>query len=506
MERRYRGTLGRGGARLEPGSRDSAARTGCLILLLGVLLALCWLFPVTGDDWFREELGRGLKSPRELLETVASGWLTYNGRAAGNLLAYAAGGRKVLREVLRALITLGTVSLAARNCGFRTAGGVLLAAAALLALPRAMFAQIYPWAAGFFNYVPPVLLLLAAFWLLRGVFEGRDVPNSLPRAGAVFLLGFVSQFFIENDTLYALWAGVVLAVWYRLSRKSWSAPVLAFLLGTALGALLLFLSPSYGLIWGRGGAYGTDLGQGSGGVWATVLEQQGEVCRYLASGCPVLVISLTGLLLAWLALSRRRGAADWGTGAALLLGGLYFAVNWFRPLAPQAEPLAVLVWGLALGVGAWRWLPGGAARNRFLFFWAGSAVAAAPLLVVSPIGARCLYLSYVCLLVGAGNLLAALPVDRPPLWLTQGVPLVLAAVVVGSALVRYYPIHQVEEARTALLEQAVAQGEREVLLPAYPDGDWLWEGDSVKVTSRYYIQTPGDMAVDFVPADQWPGL
>ena len=130
-----------------------------------------------------------------------------------------------------------------------------------------------------------------AFWLLRNVFEGRDVPNSLPRAGAVFLLGFVSQFFIENDTLYALWAGVVLAVWYRLSRKSWSAPVLAFLLGTALGALLLFLSPSYGLIWGRGGAYGTDLGQGSGGVWATVLEQQGEVCRYLASGCPVLVIS-----------------------------------------------------------------------------------------------------------------------------------------------------------------------------------------------------------------------
>ena len=115
---------------------------------------------MTGDDWFREELGRGLKSPRELLETVASGWLTYNGRAAGNLLAYAAGGRKVLREVLRALITLGTVSLAARNCGFRTAGGVLLAAAALLALPRAMFAQIYPWAAGFFNYVPPVLLLL----------------------------------------------------------------------------------------------------------------------------------------------------------------------------------------------------------------------------------------------------------------------------------------------------------------------------------------------------------
>ena len=40
---------------------------------------------------------------------------------------------------------------------------------------------------------------------------------------------------------------------------------------------------------------------------------------------------------------------------------------------------------------------------------ARAAGAAAPLLVVSPIGPRCLYLSYVCLLVTAGCLLSALP-------------------------------------------------------------------------------------------------
>ena len=46
--------------------------------------------------------------------------------------------------------------LAAGHGGFRTVWGTLLTAAALLALPRDMFAQIYPWAAGFFHRDPSI--------------------------------------------------------------------------------------------------------------------------------------------------------------------------------------------------------------------------------------------------------------------------------------------------------------------------------------------------------------
>ena len=83
------------------------------------LLALCWLFPVIGDDWYREEMGRNLRGPLDLLKKVIAGWQTYNGRIFGNILAYAAGDRKGLRELLRALFTLGTVYFAAKNAGAR---------------------------------------------------------------------------------------------------------------------------------------------------------------------------------------------------------------------------------------------------------------------------------------------------------------------------------------------------------------------------------------------------
>ena len=479
-----------------------AVGLGALFL---VLLCLCWLFPVTGDDWFREELGRNLKGPLDLLETVIAGWQTYNGRLAGNLLAYAAGGRKVLREGLRALISLGAFGFAARNGGFRSLWGVLLTAAALLALPREMFAQVYPWAAGFFNYVPPVVLLLAAFWLLRALFAGRPVPGEPARAAGVFLLGFVSQLFVENYTLYALWAGVVLVLWHRLWQGTWSISLLAFCLGTCLGAAALFLSPSYGLIFGEGGAYGTGLGGGLSGLLATAREQQEEVLRYLISGCPALFVSLTALALIWFARARRSWI-DWLTAAALAAGCLYFAQNLREAFFPQWNPLAVPVWGLALGAGLWRWLPRGEGRNRGLFFWAGSAVAAFPLLFVSPIGPRCLYLSQVLLWLTAGCLLTALPLDRLPGLARRGVPLALAAAVAGHCLWIYAPIHQVELAREGALERAMARGAREAVLPAFPHGDWLWEGDSAKVTSRYYYETPGDLAVTYVPAEEWTAL
>lgn len=479
-------------ARPGAGRAWERAALGALFL---ALLALCGLFPLTGDDWFREELGRRLTGPTDLLETVLAGWRTYNGRILGNLLAYAAGSRRLLRELLRAAFLFGTVRLAAGHGGFRTVWGTLLTAAALLALPRDMFAQIYPWAAGFFNYVPPTALALAALRLLEDLFAERPVPGGVPRAAAVFLLGLCGALFVEHVTLYGVWAGAVLLVWLW-RRGIASAPVAAFCAGTLLGALALFLSPSYGLIWG-GGVY-------SAGLWANAGENLPVVVSGLISRCPVLYLTLTALGLAWFAASRRTGP-DRLLAALLALGCGCFILCGLRGRWTGGEALAAVLWGAALWAGCWRWLPKGERRNRALFFLAGAGVGALPLLVVSPIGPRCLYWSYVCLVISAGNLLSALPLGLLPRRPVRGTALGLAAGVLAFYLALFLPIHALEGERLAALEEAVAQGRREVVLPAYPHGEYLWEGDTDKIGSRFYIQEPGDLAISFVPAEEWAG-
>ena len=483
-ERAQRVGLARPGA----GRAWERAALGALFL---ALLALCGLFPLTGDDWFREELGRRLTGPTDLLEAVLTGWRTYNGRILGNLLAYAAGSRRLLRELLRAAFLFGTVRLAAGHGGFRTVWGTLLTAAALLALPRDIFAQIYPWAAGFFNYVPPAALALAALRMLEDLFAERPVPGGVPRAAAVFLLGLCGALFVEHVTLYGVWAGAVLLVW-SWRRGIASAPVAAFCAGTLLGAILLFLSPSYGLIWG-GGAY-------SAGLWANAGENLPVVVSGLISRCPVLYLTLTALGLAWFAASRRTGP-DRLLAALLALGCGCFILCGLRGRWTGGEALAAVLWGAALWAGCWRWLPKGERRNRALFFLASAGVGALPLLAVSPIGPRCLYWSYVCLTIAAGNLLSALPLGLLPRRLVRGTALGLAAGALAFYLALFLPIHALEGERLAALEEAVAQGRREVVLPTYPHGDYLWEGDTDKIGSRFYIQEPGDLSISFVPAE-----
>ena len=487
-ERAQRVGLARPGA----GRAWERAALGALFL---ALLALCGLFPLTGDDWFREELGRRLTGPTDLLEAVLTGWRTYNGRILGNLLAYAAGSRRLLRELLRAAFLFGTVRLAAGHGGFRTVWGTLLTAAALLALPRDIFAQIYPWAAGFFNYVPPAALALAALRMLEDLFAERPVPGGVPRAAAVFLLGLCGALFVEHVTLYGVWAGAVLLVW-SWRRGIASAPVAAFCAGTLLGALALFLSPSYGLIWG-GGAY-------SAGLWANAGENLPVVVSGLISRCPVLYLALTALGLAWFAASRRTGP-DRLLAALLALGCGCFILCGLRGKWTGEEALAAVLWGAALWAGCWRWLPKGERRNRALFFLAGAGVGALPLLAVSPIGPRCLYWSYVCLTIAAGNLLSALPLGLLPRRLVRGAALGLAAGALAFYLALFFPIRVLEVERLAALEEAVAQGRREVVLPTYPHGEYLWEGDTDKIGSRFYIQEPGDLSISFVPAEEWAG-
>ena len=487
-ERAQRVGLARPGA----GRAWERAALGALFL---ALLALCGLFPLTGDDWFREELGRRLTGPTDLLEAVLAGWRTYNGRILGNLLAYAAGSRRLLRELLRAAFLFGTVRLAAGHGGFRTVWGTLLTAAALLALPRDMFAQIYPWAAGFFNYVPPAALALAALRMLEDLFAERPVPGGVPRAAAVFLLGLCGALFVEHVTLYGVWAGVVLLVW-SWRRGIASVSVAAFCAGTLLGAILLFLSPSYGLIWG-GGAY-------SAGLWANAGENLPVVVSGLISRCPVLYLALTALGLAWFAASRRTGP-DRLLAALLAAGCGCFILCGLRGEWTGGEALAAVLWGTALWTGCRRWLPKGERRNRALFFLASAGMGVLPLLAVSPIGPRCLYWSYVCLTIAAGNLLSALPLGFLPRRPVRGAALGLAAGALAFYLALFFPIRVLEVERLAALEEAVAQGRREVVLPAYPNGDYLWEGDTDKIGSRFYIQEPGDLSISFVPAEEWAG-
>ncbi len=472
--------------------RDRVLLSVCLILLLAAVLWLCWLFPLTGDDWYREELGRSIHSVGGLIEQVAIRWNGSNARILGNVLAYSAACRPVLRALLRGGILYGLMLVCWRLSGLKGWGGLLAVSAAVLALPRLMFREVYPWAAGFFNYVPPVLTVLAALYLMRGALEGREVPDGVGRCAALFWLGLCGQLFMETNTLYALLAGAALLILDWVRRRRPSLPMALFLLGAAVGAVLLFSSPAY-----RGGAGGSYQSALAGGL-AALLERARKnlltVLEQMLTHCPLLYGGLAAAGL--LHLGRGRGPV-WlraVTGGVLAAGAVFFAAAQYTAFAPGLGVTLAAFLLFALAVVGMILLSGAkAVRVPALFLVLSAGASAAPLLAVSPIGPRCLYLPYMLLLLALLRLAAGL---EPPARLLKTAGSIAAAAAFAFYLVLFVPIHETEQRRYAMLEEALAAGVSEVTVPALPHGDYLWNPE-VRLDMVYCYETRGDLIIHF---------
>lgn len=456
---------------------------------------LSWLFPRTSDDWLREVVGNQIHSPKEMLDIVWAKWCSSNSRVMGNILAYSAACRPVLRAVLRGAFLFGAALMTSRVIGFTTVSGFLLTTACVLAVPADMFAQIYPWAAGFFNYVPPVVILFVCLRLMDGVFDGNAVSDHPIRIAVLFVLGFCGQLFMENNTLYAVWAGFVLLLWYGVKQKRLSRSILSFWAGTILGAAALFLSPSYLKITQEDNAYSLGVRD----LWAKIQENQAIILKFTVTQCPVIFGSLSVLALL-LFVRKRRTAADWILAAGIALTGLLL-LNQYSGLVsflllPEQDPVLPLVWLLLIGLAGLAWVSEKGLRSRTIFFWVSAIVAAVPLLVVSPIGSRCLYLSYLCLIVTAGLMLRDLRLR----WVsgTGGLLLsaALAVCVLAYDLHIFTQIHTVDIARTAQIERAMAAHEAAVTIPDYPHEEYLW-APRVSMEYWYYYEEPGDFHIIF---------
>ncbi len=463
----------------------------CLCVLFIILFLLCRLFPLVGDDWYREALGAGIHSPLDLIRETAYRWSTTNSRIFANILAFSAGSRPLLRELYQASFTLALIALLGKVTGIGGPRGLMLWTAAVLALPLPIFAQIHSWAAGFFVFVPPTVLALGCIGIVLPVIDGDELRETRPRWAALLAMGFLQELGAEHSALFGICAAFGLLIWYRLERKKWSPSLGLMLTGSLLGAALLFASPSYRLI-GSGGTdyYKTGLTGGLAGLFQSAMRNLPAIARYFILDCPVLYLSLTALTL--LLGLRLRGRLNLVLKLVLAAGCPALA------FLPAHRITAALIWGLALFAALYLWLPDRQSRARTLFFLTGAVIAAAPLLVVNPIGPRCLLMSYVFMLAAAGSILKALKPEglpKPVAWL---VPAALSIAVLAVCFCVFIPIHRTELRRSEILSGAVASGAEKVTVPAYDNSRWLWDADSAfKLGQYYYHREPGDIEIIF---------
>ncbi len=470
-----------------------------LILSLGIFLFLVVLFyltPLTHDDWYYE-CGYSLTT---LLTSRSAGWYrALNGRILGNGLEGLTATHKLLRALLQGFFVWGIWRAAASLLKLPASGRLLLLAGVLL-LPSGLYAQTYGWGAGFFNYVPELTMLLLGFWLIQRWQAGACKSRPLCCIAAL-LCALCAQLHSENFTAVNLALGVCLIILSATPVLRKNRAALLCGIGFLLGGLLMFSSPAYHQ------SYYT--------VATNYVERFFSnykiVSFYTLGYNTIALLLLTGstIFLLWRRCSTWSKAKKSVVTTVLILLLVYFIgyhqilgdnlvihghmiTKCLDFLANAAYVLLIFFCVLKLPLSAER-------KCCTLIPMVLAICYAGPLLVVSPIGPRCLYSTWILMLFSGASLGAEAFGSALRVPAARQVSLSLSAGVMLFLLFITYQNRSVFIQRMDTVAQDMEQHVDTIALRDYPYPEYIWGCNSQTIGVHFYYSTFNDITFTYYP-------
>ena len=357
--------------------------------LFAFFCLLSFFMPYTSDD-----LAWGTEQGMDLLR---SGFVNYNGRYLGNLCEIVVTRSHPLRVLgeafmLTLLVALIT-ALFPRQKKAVAPGSALL----ILLCPREIFAQAIVWSAGFFNYIPPILVILTYLLILQKRYDhpGRTVGT----VTAVVLLGFCGSLFMENMTLVMIMLGVVTVIACR-KRRNVRLAAIGWTVAVFAGSAVMFSNGAYHAI-----AQSSDKYRSIGaGKITTILSNLHTIFSYSVIKTVILNVLLTVLLFLLLhrrlsEFSRRKKTAVFFLGivaagccAYTVLTQLYPSWQVLGSFTPYLSDVTAISYLLCCFVLMLCALPD--MRRYIVGLYGTLGAMIAPLVIVNPIGPRNFFVAY----------------------------------------------------------------------------------------------------------------
>lgn len=388
-------------------SRPRRNMTAAILILFGIFCALSCLFPYTGDDWaWGSTIG---------LERLRIFFKDYNGRYMGNFLVLALTRSKLLDVLTKAAAFTFACWLCCRQTVKKGVEGLAFAAALFFIMPRTIFREAVVWTSGFTNYVPSALLSVAYIVYLPQLAEQGKQPTWA--AAAAFVLSFAGGLFMENITIFNVLLGAAVIVWCWFRNRSCSKISLGFLAGAAAGAAVLFSNSAYQKV-ASGTDYYRTVARTAEDTLARILRNAAQILDHLIFEniwfCAIVTLIL--LFLAWGCMKKESGIKRLWIALSVFLDAAFLAVAGYEYLCAHVlswmpgvmmlpayivhEFRLVFGIGYVISVAILIWLCTEKKQQyKMLLPLLCVPVSLAPMLLVEPIGPRCVFIGYLLMMV-----------------------------------------------------------------------------------------------------------
>lgn len=364
------------------------------------LLILCSLFPYTGDDWaWGSALG---------IERLKTWFDNYSGRYVGNLIVLALTRSNILKTVAMSGTVTGIIALI-NNITKKQRGAVWIITLLLVFMPVGLLKQSIVWTSGFANYSTSIFFILLYIYYSCGIYEKEPPKYPLWHILPMFVLGFVSSLIVEHITLYSVVLAIFVLVYAIVKFKKVYASFVSYLAGTVGGTVLMFSNSVYHSVVSGNDGYRTI---GDNGIVSTVkrafsayldtISPEGFFKNFvlnvfIAAVCVILWHSLKNKLSL-----KTRIIGELSLTVIVMYAGfsLMFGVGRLYPdeRYKLLQGFATAVYILAMFVFLVVLPLTGDKKAKILFMYFSIGCMIAPLFVVTPIGSRCFFASYVMMI------------------------------------------------------------------------------------------------------------
>ena len=459
-----------------------------------LFFALAMLFPFAGDDWaWGSQIG---------IERLNTWFKDYNGRYAGNLLVLLLTRSKALSAALVSasivffsLITYFTLKV-------KNIFGFLLSTLLFLTMPCNIFAQGVAWMSGFANYVPSILITVFCTVLMQNIFESEKPKYPFFYIPLLGIVSFISSLFIETVTILNVVLGFLIVFYSLFKFKRVYAANIAFLVGSATGAICMFSNGAYRHIANSDDFYRETAFTGKltnfiesvfahGNQIFSGLVLNNMLTFFIFSALCI----LTGILYVKKSENKTKKRFIYiNSGVNILCLFLLFAkknypywllfTHFRKPeyLTYTAFYMITAVFMLTVAIQVLICIDDKSIRDKLPFYMFCTLILVAPLFVVDPIGPRCFFAPYVTMMVFEviyiNYLLIVLKADKKTVkQLSCGALAGIAACTIFIFTI-YIPINHYAALRDEYVKaQAAIEGREVIYICKLPYSSFVWTGN-----------------------------
>lgn len=489
----------------------------CIIALYLVIVWIASHFIITGDDYYFINKTFSSFNDVKTIEPL-------NGRYLGNALEVLIVNLSISQLNIIKTIFMGTgiflmILLVSKSTELRIRFNFLYVATLLLIAPSGIYREVYSWTPGYINYLIPILGLLICLQICRNIFIGKSTKNNILNIIIISIVGFLSQFFMEHMTIYSVMLSLFILILYYIKYKKITFVGLAYFISSALGAIIMFSCPGY-----RGLLSSTETYRSTGfSSIKTLIIKLGsniiEASRDIVIKNYILTIVLVILCMFILKYSKSKNnkkiiIINKFIGSATII---YVIINYClieniiklytNPFVYFINVLIAFAFLFLLLSTVILFINNTKYKFKIIFYIVSVLLASAPLLVVSPIGSRCFYISYVFLTIVALDLLSylleELNVNIPYLEISTIILLSITCICAGYI---YKSTKDIFDLRKAYISNQMKNDKTEIKIPSFLYQKYIQNDTNDFLGVYYYYNERNDIQFNFIDINEWNNL